>query len=64
MVTDDVNALLTVMVMIKNQKRYIGNFQCPICGMEGLTEYGLNSHLHLYHSSEPNSEGICTICNK
>lgn len=38
MVTHDLNALQTVMVMIKNQKRQAGNLQCPTCGIKGMTE--------------------------
>jgi len=64
MVTNDLNALETLMSMIKNQKRKAGNLQCPKCRVEGMTEDDLHQHFPLYHSSEANTEETCPICDK
>eukprot|EP01051_Picozoa_sp_SAG22_P003192 SAG22_NODE_152_length_17377_cov_191.856928_24_plen_199_part_00 len=36
-------------------------YQCPRCGLSGLTEAGLHTHDPLYHGTAPNVGGVCQI---
>jgi 8-oxo-dGTP pyrophosphatase MutT (NUDIX family) len=65
MVSHDAPSLVCVLsesVMFSGDKN--GPYQCPACGLEGLSEIELFYHLPAYHINTPN-EGIpknCPIC--
>jgi len=63
MVTRSSNDLGQVLAMISDAVASPGQYACPHCGLTGLTEEALCTHMPLYHTTEPNSAAPCPICS-
>lgn len=65
MVTHSLSAVRQALELITEGLQSSGDYACPVCGLEGLTENGLHTHGPLYHSMQPNLDATeCPICGE